>query len=300
MFRAVFSTGSVTGAARVLNLSQPAVSRMLAHAEQQLRFPLFVREGGRLNPTAEAFALYAEVEKVMPRIDAIRQLADNLRVGHGSLRIAAVPSVAQSVIPLALASFCPGRPDLKVELRSLHTRDMIDSVLLRESDIGFDFGGVEHPTVSRQVLAQTCLYGVAPRGLIRESTLTPALLESRSIIRMASTDPLVQQLQQQGGGAWASAPAHIVAQSYHSALALVTRGLGVALVDPFTSATASRDSIDVFELAPPVPIRLEMCLPSNRPISAQASVLAENVKDAAASLLKLLRDRIQADGGSPT
>ena len=40
VFHAVYSSGSVTAAARMLNVSQPSVSKVLAHAEQQLGYPL--------------------------------------------------------------------------------------------------------------------------------------------------------------------------------------------------------------------------------------------------------------------
>ena len=48
---AVLLTGSVTAAARLLNVSQPAVTKLLQSAENQLGFKLFVREKGRLVPT---------------------------------------------------------------------------------------------------------------------------------------------------------------------------------------------------------------------------------------------------------
>lgn len=47
-------TGSVSAAARLINVTQPAVSRILAHAELQLGFPLFHRIKGKLVPTTEA------------------------------------------------------------------------------------------------------------------------------------------------------------------------------------------------------------------------------------------------------
>ena len=59
VFHAVYSCGSVTGAAEILNVSQPSVSKVLAHAEQQLGFPLFDRVRGKLVPTPEADRLFA-------------------------------------------------------------------------------------------------------------------------------------------------------------------------------------------------------------------------------------------------
>ena len=43
VFYAVYRNGSVTGAAQELNVSQPSVSKVLRHAEDQLGYPLFQR-----------------------------------------------------------------------------------------------------------------------------------------------------------------------------------------------------------------------------------------------------------------
>ena len=56
IFHAVFSNGSIRAAARALNVSQPSVSKMLRHAEDQLGFKLFTVVRGRTMPTDEAHA----------------------------------------------------------------------------------------------------------------------------------------------------------------------------------------------------------------------------------------------------
>ncbi|WP_160018317.1 LysR family transcriptional regulator, partial [Raoultella sp. 18093] len=59
-FRAVMVTGSVSGAARLLHVSVPPISRLLSHTESRLGFALFERIKGRLHPTAEARRLYLD------------------------------------------------------------------------------------------------------------------------------------------------------------------------------------------------------------------------------------------------
>jgi len=63
VFNAIMRFGSVTGAARELGVSQPAVSKILRHAEDQLGMRLFERLNGRLQPTMEAKAIQAEMER---------------------------------------------------------------------------------------------------------------------------------------------------------------------------------------------------------------------------------------------
>ena len=67
VFHAIMQAGSVTGAAHLLNVTQPAVSNVLRHAEQQMKFRLFERVAGRLQPTPEARDLFPDVQEIFGR-----------------------------------------------------------------------------------------------------------------------------------------------------------------------------------------------------------------------------------------
>ena len=73
IFHAVYVNGSVSGAARALNVSQPSVSKMLRHAESLLGFQLFQRTNGRLVPTEDAHTLFTEVSEIQDRVYALRE-----------------------------------------------------------------------------------------------------------------------------------------------------------------------------------------------------------------------------------
>ncbi|HZG47457.1 MAG TPA: LysR family transcriptional regulator, partial [Allosphingosinicella sp.] len=70
IFHAVYVNGSVSAAARALNVSQPSVSKMLRHAESLLGFQLFQRTNGGLVPTADAHTLFADVSEIQDRVNA--------------------------------------------------------------------------------------------------------------------------------------------------------------------------------------------------------------------------------------
>ena len=61
VFRAIMLSGSISGASKLLFVSQPAVSRLIAYTEQRLGLMLFQRIKGRLYPTPEARRLFVEV-----------------------------------------------------------------------------------------------------------------------------------------------------------------------------------------------------------------------------------------------
>ena len=82
VFHAIMRTGSVTGAARSLNVTQPAVSAVLKHCESQLKMKLFTRVSGRLQPTAEARAIFPEIAAIFGRVEAVKSLTQDLVGGR--------------------------------------------------------------------------------------------------------------------------------------------------------------------------------------------------------------------------
>ncbi|MBW8720641.1 MAG: LysR family transcriptional regulator, partial [Polaromonas sp.] len=116
---AVFLCGTVTGAAKMLNLSQPAVSRLISSAENELGFLLFHRQQGRMAPTDEAQQLRPAILKIMESMSHAASLAAGLRIGGTrQLRVAAVPSLATAVLPRAVKSFIEQYPKCKLALET--------------------------------------------------------------------------------------------------------------------------------------------------------------------------------------
>ena len=93
VFHAVYSSGTMTNAAAKLNVSQPSVSKVLAHAEQQLGYRLFDRVKGKLIPTPEAHQLFKHVREVYEDVDRLRHVASNLKAASaGRIRVASTPA----------------------------------------------------------------------------------------------------------------------------------------------------------------------------------------------------------------
>lgn len=123
IFHAVYTNGSISAAARALGVSQPSVSKMLRHAEDQLGFKLFQLVRGWLVPTDEAHALFREAGDVFDRLSSLQQTAKNLRnLGGGHIRLAIVPSLALAVAPQAIARFRRDHPMPPAVAAGLKTR----------------------------------------------------------------------------------------------------------------------------------------------------------------------------------
>lgn len=164
-FRAVMISGSVVGAAKLLNVTQPGVSRTIALLELRLGYALFQRKGRRLVPTSEAEALYREVEHLYVGIDRITQVAYD--IGHhraGALRVAALPALAQWFIPKVIATFLETRPKVRVFVQTLPSTQIAELVATRQFDIGVVELPMSKAGVSVQPLPACRIVAVLPAG----------------------------------------------------------------------------------------------------------------------------------------
>lgn len=199
IFQAIRQTGSVSGAAQLLHVSQPAVSKVLQHAEQQLGFPLFLRVRGKLQATPEALELEREVDKVTESLQGVRRLAQSLRrePGH-SVRIGAIPALALSLLPPAINEWTQRYPDIVCELSSAHSRELMQNLLMREVDVALTLQPPDHPGLKAQVLACGVLVALAPLGYWTDDALSQPLplieLAGAPLIGLSSADPLAARL----------------------------------------------------------------------------------------------------------
>lgn len=249
VFHAVMSTGSVTAAAEVLNISQPAVSKTLRAAAEEAGVPLFVLVKGRLVPTPEARRLHREVRAVFAEVEAIRRLAADYRAGRGDrLRVAATPALGLEVLPRAVALLSRRlRHVPAVSIATAHSGALIDDVLAGHSDVGFAFDLPDHPGLHREVLAEAHLVCALPADT-RPPPPDPIPLASLSrhgLIGLERYDPLGLRLYRASAQAGVDMTCRIEVQTYHVALSLVAQGMGVAVLDPYTARlgalSAARD-----------------------------------------------------------
>jgi DNA-binding transcriptional LysR family regulator len=277
MFNALMMTGSVSGAAKLINVSQPAVSRMLQHAEVQLGFQLFQRVRNRLVPTPEAAVLFPHVERVFTDLDEVQRVSASLRGGKAvaELRIASILTLGHEVIPRALKIFNAKHPDVSVVIKTFHSPQMLSALLLHEADVGFLYGPVSHPALALEEVGQARIVCVAPKGMLAARTVKKGAvslqdLAGTPVIGVESTQTLGATISQACREAGIAFSTPFTVQTYHAALALVRHGLGAALVDSCTALSANLDDVEVVELEPAMPVAILAA----RPAAAPASVTA--------------------------
>ncbi|MBK5341999.1 LysR family transcriptional regulator [Pseudomonas sp. TH49] len=271
IFQAIRQTGSISAAAQLLHVSQPAVTKVLQHAEQQLGFPLFLRVRGKLQATPEALALEREVDKVSESLQGVRRLAQSLRrePSH-SLRIGATPALALSLLPPAIHEWAGLYPDIACELSSGHSRELVQKLLMREVDVALTLQQPDHPGLNAQTLASGVLVALAPKGhwLVEEIGQPLPLMDlaDSPLIGLSSADPLAARLDSYLEAVDPPPKVRITVQTYSLARMMVESGAGLAVIDPFTALGASPATTSIRPLTPPLPITLYAVTRATEPL----------------------------------
>ena len=278
VFNAVMLTGSVSGAARLINVTQPAVSRILQHAELQLGFALFQRSKGRLLPTAEALTLYPHIEQLFAQLDDVQRLAANLKAGDTAkeLTVLTVLALSYEVLPHAINLFRIKHPDVAITVKALHSPQIVAALGLQEADVGFTFSPMRsellHAALAQEHLADGRMVCIAPKGMLasrflkrRHILLSELARSGKPVIGLDAQDPMGRVLGQAIREAGVGLQFNITVQTYHAALALAHHGLGVALIDTCTAASADLSRVDLLDLEPLIPVPIRALVPAGKP-----------------------------------
>lgn len=287
MFRAVMTAGSATKAARLLSVSQPAVSQALKRLEERAGVDLFQRARGKLLPTREAIALLAEVQRHFVGMDQIEHRIGTLKqLSAGRVRIASFPGLGVGFLPRVLADMPEECSRTLVSLQVMGSHEVRATVLRGEVELGMvaddvQVGGIEHAPFARY-------FGLValPAGhpLASCSMITPVQLARYPFISLNPDDVVSLRLD-------AICRAHGVQlrtameTSYTITICeLVRNGIGIAIVNPVTACDYRGTGI-VFR---PFSERVEFAALTVWPAGAPLSAFAR-------SFLANMRKRLQAD-----
>ena len=281
--------GTISGAARVLHISQPAVTKVLQHCELQLGMPLFERVRGKLYPKPEAHRLFAETEKLNRDLQGIRRLAASLKHSNvETIRLVSTPTIAVSVLPQAMSAWRRSFADTRCELATHHTSEIVNTLRLGEADLGLSLQDPRHPGILAEPIAQGVMTVIAPPGRWPGAASTEPLgaagLEGE-LIGYADNDPLGELVVAACEAQGIQPRFHTVVQTYQIARSLVEAGGGMAVVDPFTAASG-RGRLQSRPWAPAIPIQLYLLTPAHAPLSHGARQLADSIATAARALLE--------------
>ncbi len=271
VFYAIMQAGTVSGAARLLHVSQPNVTRVLAHTEQQLGFALFERVKGRLVPTQEAKALLPEAEKVYQQLGQFRSLTNKVKQGTQHLRVGAPPVLATHLLAPTVALLSK-ELGISFELLTANRDELCSGLLKHELDVAIAFGEETPPAIMGHVLLKENLALIAPKSAAIPAEKTVILEELIShdlpIIGLDSRDPLGLLLHQTLSARDEHYQHAITVRSYSAAAELVKHQAGFAIVDPWTAKQYRQDdAVSVHALEPNMSFSVSILFAEHTPQS---------------------------------
>lgn len=237
-FRAAMITGSITGAANKLHVTQPAVSHLMNEMEDILGFTLFDRRGGRITPKEDAEVFFTEIERCFLGLDHINDFALRMRSSSAkTIIVAAVPVLSVSLLPPAIKSYQETvAPDF-FTINSRMGEQVVEWVNFQRVDIGLGLATQSIPGMVAEQIAAVRLVCAIPKDnpLSQKPVITAQDLARQPFISMAKAEGVQSMID--GALAENGVQPYYVAECALTvaACAMVEAGVGLTLVEPFVA-----------------------------------------------------------------
>ncbi len=246
-FRSVMASGGITTAAEAMNITQPAVSRLIKDLESAVRLRLFERRGTRLSPTPEAVLLFREVERFYLGLDQIARAADDIGQHKNIvLRIASVTSLVRPYLQQAILDVLGNRLDLPLVIDVENSRHISEMVEKGQYDLGLVFDSQGAPERSATLLQTSEAVAVVTPGhdlAGLDQVRTPDLQHHRILVP-GRNSPLRLALDRTFAVEHLH-PATIVETSMLNCCCFAAAGFGIAIVDRISVRAAGADVVTI-------------------------------------------------------
>lgn len=278
--------GTLTAAARLLHVSQPALSQILLHTEDEIGFRLFERVKGRLVPTPEAEELFPEADRIFGDLESLRRMAGDLRQGRrGTVRLAASAPPALSVVPAALEAFRGRHPEVGVATSVVPLERIVLMLDSGQAGIGMAMTDAALPMIETEIVGHRDMVCLVPPGhpfAARPHLRAKDLAGERLISYRADSQPGMA-LDRAFAAEGERLRAEIEVELSMIALAFVQQGLGVALVDGLLPWSRFPGVLTIaFE--PRVSLPISILTSVRRPLSRHHDRLRHALRAAVAAL----------------
>jgi DNA-binding transcriptional LysR family regulator len=251
---AVMETGSVTAAADQLHMSPSGVSQQLKKLEVEVGLPLLQRHARGMHPTEGGHVLASHARRALRELDAARSDLDEIAgLRRGQLDIGTFPTVASSFLPVAIRAFKQRYPSIQLRVHSARRDTLIR--LLEEGAIAlsllwdFSWDRITNDKLRvRKLFDDPMVLVVAhDHPLVDAGEVTMRVLAQEEWILRADDHPVVEVMRRASRRAEFEPKVAFYANDYAEAQAMVSVGLGVALI-PRTAMANQHPNVRMISL----------------------------------------------------
>lgn len=282
VFYHVYNEGSLTRAAKVLNVSQPLVSKTLAYAEHKLKLKLFIRHARRLSPTPEADILFKHAAEVNQQISKFNNIADNLVANPSSIiNIGCTPSLGLGLLPSLIKNYLNNHPEVKFNVVNLQSLELEAQLKELTFDMVICFNPSDSDLFNKVTLYSGSLVLIAPKNKSPKNQIfklseikDEPFIKIKNLKTNTSQNNLDEVLKQQNINVnWVAET-----ETIQVAKALVEKGTGYAIIDSL-SAGVYGENISIHEIEPKIGYKICMISNKEKPLSVSAKSFISYLED---------------------
>lgn len=280
-FQALMETKSVTKAGKMLFVSQPAVSRLIADFENYVDLKLFERQKGRLIPTDEAKMLYKDVEKAFIGLKQLGNTIQSIKsLESGNLRIVASPGIANTILPIVISKFLKKHPDISVFIDSRPSKEVIEWASTPFYDISIASIPFDTSNLKLQFKFKADLECIMPydHPLAQKNIISLSDFEGELFISYPLNSKIRHRIDSDFAKAGVNRHLKVDARSTQAIVNLVISKVGLSLIPPFLKVLKNEKQIILKKCSVSIPIEIAVLLSSEKPLSLVASKFLEMFK----------------------
>lgn len=147
-FVTLAESDSFNNAAKLLNITQPALTRRIKKLEEYLHTQLFERTTRKVTLTKAGKMLLPEARELIRALDeTIFNISDVNVHHHGIVTLSCIPTAVFYFLPLAIGKFNERYPNIKVRIIEQGTNNCMESVLCNEADFGINMNNITNSSI---------------------------------------------------------------------------------------------------------------------------------------------------------
>jgi DNA-binding transcriptional LysR family regulator len=285
-FKAVIEGGGISRAAQLVHISQPAMSKLIAHFEADTGLRLFDRLKGRLAPTEHGMRLYEEIDRIFAGVRQVENAAEAIRrEEQGRLAVGVMPALSGSFIQYATTSFLKDRRNVFCSVQSLGSQWIAERLIARKLDIGLVDSSVDNPYLTLEPVMEHPLVCIMPldHPLAAKSHIEPQDLDQLPFVTFNPDIDIGHRVESIFEAHGVKPQIVLVANVAPTICEFVAAGLGVSLIHPLTvSGLEHRLAVRRFE--PEILFHFQLCRNVNSRNAQFVEAFAQEVRDTAAQI----------------
>jgi len=287
IFYSVYKYKTLTNAAKILNVSQPALSKSLQYSELKLNLKLFNKSSGMLVPTLEADLLFKHAEKINLSVKEFNQMAENLSESPSdNIEIGVTPSLGASFLPDYLAKFNALEPNIKFTIINSQSHELIEKLHDFSHDIIICYNPPKLEQYKKIILKTGEMVCIASKNDKNFKDLSYLELKDLAKEPLIKIDNVQSEIDSEEDSDEFTLDAYLSkrkikpnwiarTETFHVAKKMVEKGIGGAVIDGTTAKAGDNSKLKILKIKPSIKYKIICFNNPNKPKSVAVRKLLQ-------------------------